>query len=441
MNSTLNKAAFRAAAIPVHMENLSGVKRCTVLVPHPDDESLGCAGLLALLVAQECEIQMILTTDGSKSHPNSSAYPPERLTALRQTELIAALALMGLTTDHLISYQSPDSAMPGKGDEGFEKLTYALTADLSEFAPELILVPYELDPHCDHRATWQLLMAALERSKGARPKIWEYPIWLYANAAAEDIPDLQQNELLVIDVSSQSALKEACIYAHRSQTTRLIDDDPKGFMLSSEMIANFTTGKEYYMERKKLNPDDTLSADYFEKLYLRNLDPWNFETSEYEQKKYLATVNAIPDREYFSGLEIGCSIGVLTEMLTSKCTALTAIDISETALEKARLRLEGSPEVNFMAGSVPADFPPGKYDLIVISEVGYYLSMIDLLKLRDQVINALEENGVVVLVHWTHFVVDYPLTGDQVHDLFGQTVLKLHSCSRTADYRLEVYIK
>ncbi|WP_442591816.1 bifunctional PIG-L family deacetylase/class I SAM-dependent methyltransferase [Pedobacter sp. AW31-3R] len=441
MNSPFDKIAFRAAAIPVSAEDISAVKRCSVLVPHPDDESLGCAGLIALLIAQKCKIQIILTTDGSMSHPNSNTYPAALLSALRHAELMCALTLLGLTSDHLISYGSTDSSMPGKGEAGFEDLEERLASDLLDFCPELILVPYELDPHRDHRATWQLLMAALERNKIERPKIWEYPIWLYANASVDDIPDLKRNELLVVDVSSHSHLKEACIYAHQSQTTKLIGDDPKGFMLSAEMISNFTNGKEYFMEREKLNPSTTLSSDYFEKLYRKNIDPWNFETSAYERNKYLATIDAIPDGQYPSALEIGCSIGVLTEMLVSKCIRLTAMDISKTALEKARIRLKDSPKVNFIAGGVPSDFPYGKYNLIVISEVGYYLCMGDLLRLRDQVIKALEEDGVLLLVHWTHFVVDYPLTGDEVHDCFGQTKLKLQSSSRTADYRLEIYVK
>ena len=441
MNNTFDKAAFRAAAVPISVESLSSIRRCTILVPHPDDESLGCAGLLATLVAAQCEIQVILTTDGSKSHPNSREYPEARLIALRHSELLHALLLMGITPDRLISYGTRDAAMPGRSETGFEELTDRLATDLRNFAPDLVLVPYELDPHCDHRATWQLLMAALERSTTKRPRIWEYPIWLYANAAAEDIPNLNPDELLVLDVSKYAELKEKCIYAHQSQTTAMIADDPSGFMLSAEMIANFTIGKEYFMQRKKLNPNASLAGEYFEKLYNSNIDPWNFETSDYEKRKYLATLAAIPQREYPAALEIGCSIGVLTEMLASKCNRLTAMDISKVALEKARLRLDGSSKVEFLHGGVPADFPNDKYDLIVISEVGYYLVMDDLLTLRERVITSLEENGVLVLVHWTHFVVDYPLTGDQVHDYFMQTSLELHSCSRTADYRLEVYIK
>jgi LmbE family N-acetylglucosaminyl deacetylase len=442
MDNVLNKEVFIAAAQPIESSTIKNIKRCLVLVPHPDDEALGCAGLLAQLVKQGSDIRIVLTTDGSRSHTNSASYPPARLAALRKEELTAALNLLGISSSQLNCYGATDSAMPATTEPGFQELTDRLSDDLIMFQPDLILVPYELDPHRDHRATWQVLIAALEKVRPTeRPKIWEYPIWLYQNAAEEDIPDLKAGELLSLDTSAYSELKKQCIYAHRSQTIRLIADDPTGFMLKPEMIANFTNGKEYFMQRARLNPSATLSRDYFETLYTGSEDPWSFETSEYELAKYVATVNAIPAGDYYSGLELGCSIGVLTEMLAGKCKELTAMDISEVALKRAKNRLKETPSVRFILGGIPDDFPAGQHDLIIISEVGYYLSKEDLLTLRQQVTDALSENGVVVLVHWTHFVKDYPLTGDQVHECFADTVLQHLEGKRTDDYRLDVFKK
>jgi LmbE family N-acetylglucosaminyl deacetylase/SAM-dependent methyltransferase len=442
MDNVLDKEVFRAGAVQIEGSTIEKIRRCLLLVPHPDDEALGCAGLLKELVKQGSEIRIVLTTDGSRSHSNSPSYPPARLAALRKEELIAALNLLGIAASQLICYDATDSAMPAKNEPGFEELTDRLSDDLILFQPDLILVPYELDPHRDHRATWQVLIAALEKVRPAeRPKIWEYPIWLYENAGDGDIPDLKAGELLSLDTTAYTELKRQCIFAHRSQTTRLIEDDPTGFILTPDMIANFTNGKEYFMERARLNPSATLSRDYFETLYTGSDDPWSFETSEYELSKYVATVNAIPAGVYYSGLELGCSIGVLTEMLSQKCKELTAMDISEVALERAKKRLEERPSVRFILGGIPDDFPAGEHDLIIISEVGYYLSKADLLTLRKQVTASLSDNGVLVLVHWTHFVKDYPLTGDQVHECFAETSLYHLEGSRTDDYRLDVYKK
>ncbi|OWK70248.1 bifunctional PIG-L family deacetylase/class I SAM-dependent methyltransferase [Pedobacter sp. AJM] len=435
-----DKKAFRSSATGVEEKFLLTIKRCLILAPHPDDESLACGGLIQLLLQQGTEVRVILTTDGSQSH-RSATYPPDQLAALRYGEMITALDCLGIDPQQLKGYQSKDSAMPAKGEPGFETLSERLHADLSHFLPQLILVPYELDPHRDHRATFQLLLSALKNVANYKPLIWEYPIWLYENASESDIPKLEAGELKFLDIHGYLHKKEKAIQAHQSQTTQLIDDDPSGFRLTAEMMGNFLNGKEYFMQRNKINPAGTLSKDYFETLYSTHSDPWSFETSAYESHKYATTISAIPDGQYKKALEIGCSIGVLTQMLSSKCDHLTAMDISEVALEKARKRMEDQKAVAFIQGGIPADFPDESFDLIVMSEVGYYLSKEDLLATRELIFNSLLPDGILVLVHWTHFVADYPLSGDEVHHCFDQANLRHLKGSRTADYRLDVYKK
>ncbi|WP_231426138.1 bifunctional PIG-L family deacetylase/class I SAM-dependent methyltransferase [Pedobacter sp. Leaf250] len=439
--SLFDKETFRELAVQTSDEELNFINNCLILIPHPDDESLACAGFIAKLVEKGVHFKIILTTDGSRSHPNSKKFPAEKLTDLRKKELKQVIALLGLETDVLKCYDCLDSAMPARGEPGFDELVAILANDLKSFKPDLILVPYELDPHRDHRATWQLLMSALEKGTITRPIIWEYPIWLYENAAKSDLPHLKPDELRFVDVSSYSKLKQSCIEAHVSQTTKMIDDDPNGFILSSEMIANFTTGKEYFMERKKINPNATLSEDYFESLYTNSDDPWNFEKSEYERKKYEASLAAIPKLLYINALEIGCSIGIFTSLLGVYCKSLTAIDISKTALEKAKLRSLNSPHIKFKLGGIPGDFPNENFDLIVMSEVGYYLSMEDLLVTRNLIENQLNSDGILLLVHWTHFVVDYPISGDDVHECLKQSTLTHLEGSRSDDYRIDVFQK
>ena len=438
---TFDKAAFRASAISVDEKFLHQIKQCLVLAPHPDDESLGCGGLIRTLVENGCDMRIILTTDGSMSHPHSVTYPAASLAALRKAEMITAMEILGLGAEKLSCYESADSAMPALGEEGFDQLSQRLNKDLASFLPQLILVPYELDPHRDHRATFQLLFAALKKVPAYKPIIWEYPIWLYEKAVERDLPQLEKGELKYLDITVHLNHKRAAIDAHQSQTTQLIHDDPKGFILTEDVISNFLIDKEYFMERKKSNPTETLSNEYFEALYGGNPDPWSFETSEYEKSKYEATIAAIPDGKYAQALEIGCSIGVLTKMLSRKCDHLISMDISETALDKARTRMEGDSKVSFIHGGIPIDYPKQNFNLIVMSEVGYYLSKEDLLKARTLILDSLERDGVLILVHWTHFVADYPLTGDEVHDCFADAGLSHLNGNRTDDYRLDVYQK
>ncbi len=189
---------------------------------------------------------------------------------------------------------------------------------------------------------------------------------------------------------------------------------------------------------------ESLTPEYFDDVYNASDDPWNFTSSEYETAKYAATVAALPDKNYQSALEIGCSIGVLTETLAPLCQSLLAIDVNEKALNKARSRCAGLPNVRFQKMAIPDEFPDENFDLIIVSEVGYYLSAEDWKRASAQIISRLDLSGVVLMVHWTHFVADYPQTGDAVHDSFaelGAGKLKHLDAKRTDDYRLDVWRK
>lgn len=193
-------------------------------------------------------------------------------------------------------------------------------------------------------------------------------------------------------------------------------------------------------------PERTLTETYFNDVYSHNDDPWNFETSEYERNKYQATIQALPRASYQHGFEIGCSIGVLTELLAKKCQSLLSIDTAEKPLVRARQRLAEKPHVTLQKMEVPDQFPEQKFDLVVMSEVGYYLAMADLTRLAQKIIGHLDNGGHLLLVHWTPFVHDYPLTGDQVHEAFlqlsgeGQPFKHLNGF-RHDTYRLDLFQK
>lgn len=163
---------------------------------------------------------------------------------------------------------------------------------------------------------------------------------------------------------------------------------------------------------------NSLDKKYFDDVYQAREDPWEFETSSYEQGKYDDTIASLPRESYISAFEIGCSIGVLTEKLTRKCAHILAIDVTEKPIERARKRLAAIGSVEFKVMSVPAEFPKQNFDLILLSEVGYYFSSEDLQKLQVLIADHLSNSGHVLLVHWTPQVHDYPHTGDEVHESF-----------------------
>lgn len=193
------------------------------------------------------------------------------------------------------------------------------------------------------------------------------------------------------------------------------------------------------MDNKK-----SLDVDYFKKVYAANDDPWNFETSEYEADKYAATISSIPRKSYENVLEIGCSIGVLTRLLAERSERLLATDVSEKALEHAVEKCGKLDNVYFQRLRFPADFPDESFDLIMISEVAYYLSPQDWENAIATLYAHLNEKGNIVLVHWLPVVHDYPQTGDEVHQTFEKLMKgKMTNVfnTREENYRIDVWEK
>jgi len=184
----------------------------------------------------------------------------------------------------------------------------------------------------------------------------------------------------------------------------------------------------------------SLQPSYFDKLYAGDADPWQFETSAYEAAKYDATLNALPVDHYVSAIEIGCSIGVLTARLAPRSDELLALDVNETALERARQRCREMPHVRFEKGQIPQDWPDGRFDLIMLSEVLYYLDKDDLDRLANRVCLSLVPGGTVEMVHWLGET-DYPLSGDVAVEHFTSRLERrpVHMVrqAREPEYRLD----
>jgi len=156
----------------------------------------------------------------------------------------------------------------------------------------------------------------------------------------------------------------------------------------------------------------SLPPSYFDSVYAAAEDPWSMRTRWYEQRKYALTTAVLPRERYGDGLEVGCSVGELTALLAGRCDRLTGWDASAAAVARAGARV--GDRVRIEQAVVPArPLPP--VDLLVLSEVLYYLDAADLQLFLAQVRTAVRPGGTVVAVHWRHPVADYPQTGDAVH--------------------------
>jgi SAM-dependent methyltransferase len=164
--------------------------------------------------------------------------------------------------------------------------------------------------------------------------------------------------------------------------------------------------------------EPTIDPNYFVELYRRESDPWNFEGSEYEARKYRATIDALARARYSSALELACSIGVFTAMLAERCDRLLACDVSPDALRQARRRCAALRHVRFEQIRLPDQFPRGRFDLITFCEAAFYFCAPDLARIRDAIADALARGGHLVLVHWTPPVRGHALSTQAVHESF-----------------------
>ena len=238
------------AALPLREATAIALGSTLVVAPHPDDETLGCGGAIALLRSLGCDVQVLVISDGTLSHPRSQKYPAPLLRALRESETLSALALLGVDAAKVTFLRLQDGSIPTQNSPGIKNAVASCKDWLALFAPKTIFLPWRYDPHPDHRASWKLIHTAL-LNLPLSPRLIEYPIWDWDPEQRGSLPDTSQVTSWRLDISSVVELKQRAIAAYRSQTTDLIDDDPEGFRLTAEMLANFTRPWEVYLEETK----------------------------------------------------------------------------------------------------------------------------------------------------------------------------------------------
>ena len=159
------------------------------------------------------------------------------------------------------------------------------------------------------------------------------------------------------------------------------------------------------------------SAEAFESKYQQDVDPWDFKLSRYERRRYAATLAALRRARYARCFEPGCSIGELTAMLASRCDSILATDISLTAARRAVVRCADFPGVEVRCADIRLEVPSGPFDLVVFSEIGYYLDPDTLSDVARRMAAALDPGGDFIAVHWLGLSADHALHGTDVHDL------------------------
>lgn len=246
MVSGTERENWQQQATEITVADLLNFGSTVIIAPHPDDESLGCGGTIALLRKAGLQVYVIFVSDGTLSHPNSKKYPAEKLRRLRETEAVNALQILDVPAANASFMRLKDRSVPNQTDLNFDVVVQQMLVELNSIQPDTILVTWEKDPHPDHRASWQISTKAVSMLK-KKPRVLQYLIWIWELGQQEDISADQQVKWFWVNIETTFQLKNKAIAAHVSQVSRLIDDDPEGFMLSSEILSHFDHADELFI--------------------------------------------------------------------------------------------------------------------------------------------------------------------------------------------------
>jgi LmbE family N-acetylglucosaminyl deacetylase len=229
------------------MPNGLAPRRLLVVAAHPDDDTIGCGGLIAR-VARTSPVTVVYVSDGSRSHPGSRAFPPERIAALRESEACDALRELGVAQAPVF-LRFPDGELATLDPVRRSAAEARIAETISAVEPDTILAPWLRDPHPDHAAAAHLALAAAVDLNFAGA-FGFYEVWLSVRGTEHDHPQPGETHATISELDADAcARKRRALYAHRSQITDLVDDDPGGFRITPELAASWLGPHERFFWR------------------------------------------------------------------------------------------------------------------------------------------------------------------------------------------------
>lgn len=370
-----------------------------VVSAHPDDETLGAAGLMRSLHGEGANLELVIATDGEAAF--ASLGPAERaaLGRRRRAEQAEAMRRLGLEDVAITWLGQPDSGLD-RSD-----LRRAL-GPLLEGA-SLCLAPWPNDPHPDHR----LAGLAARDVLPSNAELWCYPIWSWVWLT----PDEAQLpwEYGRVHRLSEGArrIKRHAIDAFASQ----LETAPDG----GEPIVGQAARRALDTDREVFFPlpgrHTTTSVARFERLYRDNPDPWGTSQAEYERRKREVTLAALPRRRYGQCLDAGAGTGELTIGLAARCDRVLAVDAVSAAVERCRKLTASVNNIAVEMRQLPDDWPEGTWDLLVFSELLYYFDSDDLAAAMTEAEATTVGGSHLLAIDWRPVTPDAPRDADDAH--------------------------
>lgn len=399
------------AAESLGQRDLDGLDELIVFSAHPDDETIALGGLLALAADRGLPVRLIVATGDDQGRAD------ELRDALTRLGVAASPQFLGL----------PDGELKHHAERLRAEVDAVLGASTGR---RWALAPWPGDRHGDHRT---LGREVADAATATGDTVFFYPVWLWQWGEPADVPWERTVDLPMAGV--HRARKGAALDAFGSQHW---SEDNQGGVLTPEFLDRARDGREVLI-RPERRASDRL-AEHFEALHRGSDDPWAVRSRWYERRKRALTVASLPRERYGSILELGASVGELTAELSERADTVLAVDGSAAAVDTARARLADRAGVTVTRMRVPGAWPSGAFDLIVVSELAYYLADDEWRSLIQRCIGSLTPGGDVLLCHWLGAADDFAQSGEQAHETFrsasGLTASVVH---RDAEFLLEVF--
>ena len=373
--------------LPVTAEYITAGRPFVVMAPHPDDDLLGAASLMRQAQQRGAACGVVFLTSGDASHDHPE-WPAGRLAQTRRVEAIDGLKILLETAPPVLFCELPDGAVA----QHWNAATIdRITAFCRLHGADTLVTTDPADDHPDHKAAFGI--ASVLWGRGVVKTLWTMPVG--SRIAGREPGDMFQ--VLAIDDHER---KSVAIDAHGTQRGTVIAPE-YGFTLTEAMIAPFLQ-QEAFWPVAGIDTDVEAPNDpgEFDALFSQSADPWSYDEAPYEQVRFARTIAALDGRRFAQGLEIACAAGVLTERLAQCCDHLIAVDASRAAIEHARRRLVRWPNVDIRLARMPAEFPEGRFDLIMLSDVLYYLGLRGILDFVAECMIRANPGAMIVLVNY-----------------------------------------
>jgi len=238
----LVRAALRLRSRPLA---LNAVASALVVAPHPDDETFGCGGTVALLARDRAVVNVVFITDGSASHPSHALVAPAELAACRRAEARSAMEVLGVGLERIAFLDERDGTLGHLGEERSREVSEKIAAALGRLAPQAIFLPCRLDGSSEHDATFAIASRALLSAR-PKPRVLEYPVWSWWNPLLLLGPMRTCRRVWRVDLRGVRDVKARAIALYSSQTEPIAPETaaalPPGF------ASMFLCGEEYLFE-------------------------------------------------------------------------------------------------------------------------------------------------------------------------------------------------